>query len=191
MNRTATAVVSTGAVIGILLLLGQALLYRALAPSFDTRDRAASAAPVGTTTISCWPAEQLATHYHVALLIHREGRIDRLPGRTGIEATCIYWIHVHDDSGIVHVEAPASYANHVFVLGDAFAVARMALDAHHLGSATFPSGRVAVYDNGVEFSGAPASQPLIEGDTIDVVAPGERYTYRPFDWPPGFLAPIS
>jgi len=188
MNPTARTVVALGAAAGVLILLGQLVLLRTLAPASAGGFRPTPPA-AGTTTIDCTPVDQLATHYHVALLIHHQGVVDVLPAQTGIEDGCIYWIHTHDDSGIVHIEAPASYQDHVFVLGDAFNVAGMRLDDHHLGSESFAGGKVAVYVNGVRWAGAPGSAPLIEADTIDVVAPGESYRYQAFDWPPGFVAP--
>jgi hypothetical protein len=145
----------------------------------------------GATSIQCSPYESLATHYHVALLIHRNGGIDVLPAQTGINAFCIYWIHVHDNSGIVHVEAPAAYQDHTFVLADAFAVAKQRLDAHHLGSASFANDTVSVYVNGVKWTGAPGDAPLVSLQTIDVVAPGESFVYQPFAWPNGFQPPPS
>jgi hypothetical protein len=189
MNRRAAAVVGIGSVAGILILLGQLALVRAAVPSLNPGTRSSPAAGAGSMPIPCSPLEQLAIHYHVALLIHREGRIDTLPAGTGIEPLCFYWLHVHDDSGIVHIEAPADYQDHVFVLADVFGVADLRLDRHHLGSATYGSGNVAVYVKGVKWAGVPGAVPLVDLDTIDVVAPGQRFVYAPFDWDPGFLPP--
>jgi hypothetical protein len=189
MNRTAATFVSLGTLVGVLILAGQAWFVTSLAPGLNPAPRASAGTP-SATAISCSPIEQLATHYHVALLIHDRGHVGVLPAGTGIEPTCFYWIHVHDDSGIVHIEAPADYSDHVFVVADAFAVARERLDAHHLGSESF-LGEVTAYVDGKQWFGNPAAVPLIEAETIDLVAPGERYTYQPFKWPPGFVAPAT
>jgi hypothetical protein len=109
-----------------------------------------------------------------------------LPTDTGINALCLYWIHVHDDSGIVHVEAPAAYQDHVFVLTDVFAVAKERFDANHLGSASFPGQAISVYIDGAKWNGSPGDVPLVNLQTIDVVAPGESFTYEAFAWPNGF-----
>jgi hypothetical protein len=186
-NRTVGLALGVGSVFGVLILVGQVLL----AGQIFNKDSTSRYAPgvTGTTRIQCSPLESLATHYHVALRIHRNGGIDVLPAGTGINALCLFWIHVHDDSGVVHIEAPAQYQGHAFLLADAFGVARLRLDANHLGSATYPGGGVAVYVDGVKWNGAPGAVPLVDLQTIDVVAPGEAFTYQPFNWPSGFQPP--
>jgi len=175
-----------GSLLGVLILAGQLVLINAISGAGSASRKAPGAV---ATKIQCSPVESLATHYHVALLIHQDGGTDVLPPYTGINAFCLYWIHVHDDSGIVHVEAPAAYQDHVFVLADVFAVANQRFDANHLGSASFPRQAISVYVNGVRWSGSPGQVPLVDLETIDVVAPGESYTYEAFAWPNGFQAP--
>lgn len=177
---------AVGAVVGVLILVGQLLLIGQIFNPNKARRHAPGTA--GATQIQCSPVESLATHYHVALRIHRNGGTEVLPAKTGIKTFCLYWIHVHDDSGILHVEAPAAYQDHAVLLGDAFAVAKIRLDAGHLGSATFPAGNVAVYVDGVKWNGKPGEVPLVDLQAIDVVAPGEHFAYQPFDWPSGFGA---
>jgi hypothetical protein len=185
INRNVGLALGAGAVLGVLILAGQVLLIGQLFGN-SSAPRSASTS-TGTTRIQCSPVESLATHYHVALRIQRNGHTEVLPARTGINALCHYWIHVHDNSGIVHVEAPAQYQDHAFLLADAFSVARIRLDANHLGTATFSAGTVAVYVDGARWSGKPGDVPLVDLQTIDVVAPGERFAYHPFNWPKGFL----
>ena len=189
MSRTATAAIAAIALAGFLVFLGQIFAVRSLAGAAHPPAKAGDAAIPGATVIHCTPVEQLATHYHFALLIHEDGRVVTLPAGTGIEPLCIYWIHVHDGSGIVHVEAPSAYQDHAFLLVDAFSVAGLRLDRHHLGGASFPGGEVAVYDNGVRWTGEPGALPPKDLDTVDVVAPGQPYRYLPFGWPPGFRPP--
>jgi hypothetical protein len=187
MNRIATMVVFLGSLVGVLILAGQAWLISSLTAANSPAKRTPGVATA--TAISCSPIEELATHYHVALFLHRNGGVGVLPAGTGIEATCLYWIHVHDDSGIVHIEAPAGYRDHVFVLADAFAVAGMRLDAHHIGSNSYPGRDVTDYVDGKRWAGNPGAVQLVDTETIDVVAPGQPYTYTPFKWPPGFVSP--
>jgi len=188
MNGTVGLALGGGALLAVLIVIGQVLLMGQLLFNTGSNARLASGT-AGTTSIQCSPYESLATHYHVALLIHRNGGTDVLPARTGINTFCLYWIHVHDDSGIVHVEAPAAYQDHAFLLADAFAVAKLRLDANHLGTASFPGGGVSAYVDGVQSHGAPGAVPLVDLETIDVVAPGEHFVYQPFHWPSGFLPP--
>ena len=65
----------------------------------------------------------------------------------------------------------------------------MGLDAHHIGSDSYPGREISVYVDGTRWAHGPGAVPLIDTETIDVVAPGEPYSYTPFKWPPGFLSP--
>jgi hypothetical protein len=188
MNRTVAFAVSAFVFVGILIAAGQLAFIGLLVQGNQSGARAASGA-TGSTRIECSPVESLDTHYHVALRIHQAGGVDVLPAYTGIGTTCLYWIHVHDNSGIVHIEAPAAYQDHVFVLADVFGVAGERLDASHLGSTSYPGGGVAVYVDGKRWAHAPGALPLVDLETIDVVAPGESFSYRPFAWPGGFGTP--
>jgi hypothetical protein len=190
MNPTVALALGVGAVFGVIILVGQVLLIGLIASGNGAARQAPGSA--ASTNIQCSRVESLATHYHVAVLIHENGGTDVLPAYTGINAFCLYWIHVHDDSGIVHVEAPAAYRDHVFVLADVFAVAKQRFDANHLGSAAFPGQTISVYVNGVRWNGSPGEVPLVNLQTIDIVAPGESFTYEAFAWPNGFgPAPIA
>lgn len=77
--------------------------------------------------IACEPMEEAAVHYHANLQIIVNGQNEALPANIGFSpdptnATCLYWLHTHDTSGIIHIEAPAGSADRKFVLGDFFAV---------------------------------------------------------------------
>jgi hypothetical protein len=187
VNRKVGLALGSGAVFGVLILVGQLFLMGQIFNT-DSKTRYASSI-AGATQIQCSPVESLATHYHFALRIHRNGGTEVLPAQTGINTFCLYWIHVHDDSGIVHVEAPAAYQDHAFLLADAFAVAKIRLAADHLGTASFPGGGVSVYVDGAQWHGEPGAVPLVDLQTIDVVAPGEHFAYQPFKWPSDFLPP--
>jgi hypothetical protein len=62
--------------------------------------------------IRCDQGEQSAYHIHVLLAIYINGTQRQVPGQIGIPAdgSCLYWMHTHDASGIVHIEAPGSVA---------------------------------------------------------------------------------
>src|SRR5439155_12528799 len=68
--------------------------------------------------VECNAGEQLSTHYHSHLDIIQDGVQRSLPANIGITDTCLYWLHTHDSSGIIHIEAPADRKNHTFTLGD-------------------------------------------------------------------------
>jgi hypothetical protein len=57
--------------------------------------------------IECARAEQFAFHIHTKFNITVNNESYPVPGGIGIiPNNCIYWLHTHDDSGIIHVESP-------------------------------------------------------------------------------------
>jgi hypothetical protein len=67
--------------------------------------------------VYCDTLEQTASHYHVLLSIYINGKSVPVATQVGIapDVSCYYWLHTHDSSGIVHIEAPA---NRTFTLGN-------------------------------------------------------------------------
>jgi hypothetical protein len=57
--------------------------------------------------IECLGAEQLAFHIHTKFNITINNGSYPIPAGIGIiPAKCIYWLHTHDNSGIIHIESP-------------------------------------------------------------------------------------
>ena len=56
--------------------------------------------------IGCNSMEQFAFHVHSHLDIIINGVYFLVPSQTGIPGNCFYWLHTHDESGIIHIEAP-------------------------------------------------------------------------------------
>ena len=68
--------------------------------------------------IQCDSAEHFNFHYHAHLDIFVNGFSYLVPAGIGIKPPdCIYWLHTHDISGIIHVESPD---NRTFTLGQFF-----------------------------------------------------------------------
>ena len=57
--------------------------------------------------IKCNTTEQLTYHVHAHLSILRNGTQVLVPRYVGITNSCIYWLHTHNDTGVIHMEAPA------------------------------------------------------------------------------------
>jgi hypothetical protein len=57
--------------------------------------------------IRCQP-EHLETHYHAHLELLRNGRPVVVPALIGIDLQhqCLYWLHTHDTTGVMHIESP-------------------------------------------------------------------------------------
>jgi len=56
--------------------------------------------------ILCNSMEQSAFHVHSHLDIIINGVNFLVPSQVGIPGSCFYWLHTHDESGKIHIEAP-------------------------------------------------------------------------------------
>jgi hypothetical protein len=152
----------------------------------------ASTAADGQTVdgIQCQSNEQVAYHIHTHLSVYVNGALRPLPAGIGIvnpvaqqtpngafyEASqCYYWLHVHAQDGVIHVEAPNRTT---YTLGQFFGIWRQPLTATQVGPA---HGKVTAYVNGVRYTGDPAAIPLqshedVQVDVGTVVAP------KKIDW---------
>jgi hypothetical protein len=72
------------------------------------------------------------------------------------ESGCIYWVHTHDQTGMIHMEMPAEF---VVTLGDFFDLWGQPLSSSHVGPV---SGKVTAFVNGVRSSGDPRN--IVLGD---------------------------
>lgn len=114
--------------------------------------------------VDCQAGEQLQYHVHAALEILIDGQPVTVPKNTGIRSNCIFWLHTHDDTGLVHIEAPETRD---FTLGQFFAVWGQPLSATQLlGSTVDASHQITATVNGTPFTGDPASILLADRETI-------------------------
>jgi hypothetical protein len=62
--------------------------------------------------VYCDQLEQQGYHIHVHLTIWINGSQVAVPQAVGIapDSSCFYWLHTHDTTGVVHIEAPATAA---------------------------------------------------------------------------------
>ena len=58
--------------------------------------------------IACDQQEQTIVHYHAHVSIYIDGSPVQIPQGVGIatDNTCFYWLHTHNTSGVIHIEAP-------------------------------------------------------------------------------------
>jgi hypothetical protein len=137
--------------------------------------------------VACQTTEQAAYHIHAHLAIYDSGTAREIPAGIGIPAPqqvsagfveggkCLYWLHTHDASGIIHVESPTK---RVYTLGQFFDIWGQPLGASQVGRAT---GSVTVFVNGKRFSGDPRSIKLTPHAVIQLdvgtVVPPHSYTF--------------
>lgn len=78
---------------------------------------ASTNAPV-INDISCDTMEHFRMHIHGHLDIFINGEAYPIPSNIGIIPNqCIYWLHTHDDTGVIHIESPEERN---FTLGEFF-----------------------------------------------------------------------
>ncbi len=63
--------------------------------------------PTNISGITCDKVEHLVYHNHTKLVINIQNETHNIPAGIGIIPNdCIFWLHTHDDSGIIHIESP-------------------------------------------------------------------------------------
>ncbi|MBA3750930.1 MAG: hypothetical protein H0X03_08605 [Nitrosopumilus sp.] len=57
--------------------------------------------------LQCDKVEHLVFHNHTKIIMKIQNVTQDIPGNIGIvQNNCIFWLHTHDNSGIIHVESP-------------------------------------------------------------------------------------
>ena len=137
--------------------------------------------------IACQTSEQAAYHIHEHLAIYVSGARRTVPTGIGIPGPqqvsggfvaggkCLYWLHTHDTSGVIHVESPAQ---RVYTLGQLFDIWGQPLSSTQVGSAT---GKVTAFVSGHRFTGDPRSIRLTPHAVIQLdvgtVVPPQHFTF--------------
>jgi hypothetical protein len=150
------------------------------APDLASANTTAPGLPVDGITCRPITDQHIAYHIHIHVAIWVRGRQYRLPAGLGITRPrlvehfptgrfddvglhdCIYWLHVHTDDDIVHVESPGP--RH-FVLGEVFDIWRQPLGFDQVGPA---HGRVEVFVDGRPFHGNPRDVPLRPHEVVQL-----------------------
>lgn len=144
--------------------------------------------------IQCDASEHVTYHIHTHLAVYVNGSLRPIPAGIGVVSPvarqtadgpfvvatrCYYWLHVHVQDGIIHVESPTA---RTYTLGQFFAIWHQPLDTHQVGPARGP---VTVFVNGIRYSGDPADITLRSWEEIQmdvgspVVAPAPVAWHKP------------
>jgi hypothetical protein len=148
-----------------------------------------SGQPVDGIGCAAMEGQGLHIHTHLALFNHgKQIQVPRLIGFTANSALpggCLYWIHTHDTSGIIHVEAPDVQApgGGRYTLGMLFDIWGEPLGPD--GVAGF-KGPVTAYVNGAKFDGDLRTIPLMSHQQITLevgspIVPPPNYAFPPAD----------
>ncbi len=134
-------------------------------------------------SVGCSSMEQLSYHVHAHLALYVDGVPRAVPGGIGLRRDCISWLHTHDATGILHIEAPAP---HPYTLGQFFSVWGQPLDATHLlDQAAEDQHQLRAYVNGQLYQGAPETIPLAAHVDIVLEYGPPFVPPPPFSFPPG------
>ncbi len=136
---------------------------------------AATGATVGG--VQCNTNEQVAYHIHTHLAVYVNGVLRPIPPGIGIVAPiaqqaqgglfygaskCYYWLHVHAQDGVIHIEAPSQKT---YTLGQFFQVWQQPLSRTTVAGAT---GTQTVYVDGKRYTGDPAAIVLSAHEDIQI-----------------------
>ena len=146
--------------------------------------QSAAPGPSPVPNVPCGSSEVLIHHVHAHLTILIRGQIKTVPAYVGITATQICWLHTHDTSGIIHVEAGDS---RTFTLGDFFAVWHQPLSQTAIGAESVGNGEsIQATVNQQPYAGAPATIVLSNHQDIVLQLGPPFLTLQPYVWPPGY-----
>jgi len=141
---------------GILVVAGFVYVTMQNQTTFDTT---VNPAYPTIDKISCDQGEHGNVHIHAHLSIYIDGKARAIPATIGIasDQSCIYWLHTHDTSGILHIEAPK---NRTFTLSNFLDIWEQ-----HFSQLSYPielsaSSGWQVYVNGKPFTGNWRAMPL-------------------------------
>ena len=140
-------------------------------------------------------SEQALFHIHSHLQIYVNGVQKLIPYGVGIVApyqltgsqdgpfvnggNAFYWLHTHDESGVIHVESPVRRG---FALGNFFDMWGQPLSPTQVGPA---KGTVAAFVNGQPFAGNPRDIPLDAHAVIQLDVGTPTVSPQPYTFAPG------
>jgi hypothetical protein len=129
-------------IIGIITIIAGIGIYAAMSP------HASIPAVRAIDGIQCNSMEQAAFHVHSHLDIIINGAYSLVPSQIGIPGNCLYWLHTHDESGKIHIEAPM-YRD--FTLGQLFDIWNKKLNNNQIFNYVADSNNpLKVYVNGTK-----------------------------------------
>ena len=152
-------------IIGVIVVIALIIGFAVANIKFSTKANAA----LPIDGIKCEAMEENGFHIHAKLAIFINGKNHTVPALIGITNYCFYWLHTHDQSGIIHIESP-THRN--FTLGNFFDIWKQKLSndqiLNHTASASNP---LTVYVNGTQIPKSTIYRdiPLHAHDVISII----------------------
>ncbi|TSD95643.1 hypothetical protein FOS14_17740 [Skermania sp. ID1734] len=141
--------------------------------------------------ISADTAEKLLFHIHAHLAIYVDGQEKLVPYGIGIvgpyklkqtaygpfveSGSKYYWLHTHDETGIIHIESPVQRS---FTLGNFFDIWQQPLGPDQVGPARGP---VTVFVDGKQVQTDPRTIELHNHEQIQLDV-GKVVAFKPYDF---------
>lgn len=154
----------------------------------DSTDTAKGGQGQDVDGMTCAGMEYATLHVHAHLAIFDHGVQVQVPrligGAPKPPQGCLYWLHTHDATGIIHVEAPqlAPPGGSGYTLGNFFDIWGQPLDRNDVAGI---KGPVTAYVNGVEYHGELAQIPLVSHQEITLEVG------TPLVTPPTYTFPLN
>ncbi|HUY41138.1 MAG TPA: hypothetical protein VMV82_06175 [Candidatus Dormibacteraeota bacterium] len=155
-------------------------------PAFANPIKANPHAGAPVDGITCLTTEQTVLHIHTHLALFVNGKQLQIPAGIGIAPIppqgCLYWVHTHDASGIIHIEAPqiGAPSGGPFTLGMFFDVWGEPLTSDDVAG---KRGPVTAYVNGALWQGDLRAIPLRAHQQITLevgkAVPPPNYAFPP------------
>ena len=111
--------------------------------------------PIGG--IQCDKIEHLVFHNHTKLVVKIQNKTQTIPGGLGIlPNNCIFWLHTHDESGIIHIESPLKQT---YTLGQFLAIWKAFDSSSFVNnlSAVSSNNTINIFNNGTAVDVDPSS----------------------------------
>ena len=119
--------------------------------------------------VECDPLEGTTYHIHAHLDVFVDGKSVTVPAGIGIKPNeCLYWLHTHDTSGVIHIESPQQKT---FVLGQFVQVWDITPGISQSFENTVRDAKnIHVFVNGTEIKDDYKNIPLNAHDEIVIVS---------------------
>jgi hypothetical protein len=138
--------------------------------------------------IPCETNEEVVVHFHVHLAIYNHGKQLAVPEFAGMAPSggslCLYWLHTHDASGVIHIEAAQAEAPQggLYTLGTFFDIWGYTLSRTQIASF---KGPVTAYVNGAVYTGDLHAIPFTSHAVIALEVGTPLVKPATYIFPPG------
>jgi hypothetical protein len=179
-----------------MVVVGAGMFAAARVSVTPTSSPGATPVPVGDTAqggqgqdvdgIKCETHEQVVYHVHAHLSILDNGVPEPVWSQIGIPGlpsapTCYYWLHTHDQSGIIHIESPNQ---RIYTLGQFFDIWGVTFSRSSVANIAVPNGELTVFVDGEQFTDDPRGIQL-SAHTQVVIEVGKVVQPPQFSFPEG------